>query len=118
MKLKEFRLKNGYTQREIAKMLKMTPSGYGFYEAERSEPNIETLTTLANLYHVSLDELIGREFNIQISDSEQELLDYIRQLSPIDQGKVLGYAKSRVEFSKQQQERELYFKLKNNNKGE
>lgn len=112
MKLKELRLKYNLRQEDLAKRLNKTKSGYGYYESGRTEPDIETLCKLADIYHVSIDELVGRNFNIQLSEQEEELLNYMRQLSPIEQGKVIGYAKSRVDYNKQQKEKILYKNLK------
>lgn len=119
MRLKELRIKNNYTQREIAQILKMTPSGYGFYEAERSEPNIEALITLADIYHVSIDELVGRNFNLKLTEQEQELLDKVKQLTPIEFGKVIGYIDNMLKY-KQEQKRQIFFENLNNkeDKGE
>lgn len=59
-KLKTLRLKNGYTQSDLAKMLNLTPKAISFYENNQREPNIETLKKIANIFDVTLDYLFGR----------------------------------------------------------
>ncbi len=86
MKLKEIREKNRYKQQDIAKLLNMTKSGYGFYESGRSEPNIKTLIKLADFYHITIDELVGRE-NSNIIDKgtlDEIDLDIIDKLLKLD----------------------------------
>lgn len=52
----------GYTQKQIAELLKIAPRSYQRYELGEREPNIETLIQLADLFKISLDELVGRNF--------------------------------------------------------
>lgn len=58
--LRFFRKKNQYTQIEISKILNIKQSTYSGYENNTSEPDLETLFKLADLYVVSLDLLVGR----------------------------------------------------------
>ena len=60
--LKEKRLDAGLTQVEVAKALGISSRAYQHYEMGSREPNIATLVRLADLFNVSLDSLIGREF--------------------------------------------------------
>ena len=62
MRLKELRKESGKTQLEIANYLNINQSNYGKYELGKIEPNLEILYKLANLYKVSLDYLVGRDF--------------------------------------------------------
>lgn len=59
-RLKELRISSPYTQKEIAKKLNISVSAYQYYEAGKNEPNIEKLITLADLFNVSIDYLVGR----------------------------------------------------------
>lgn len=93
MRLKELRKKENKTQEEIAKFLNMSQVSYGRYELETSEPTIETLCKLADYYHVSLDYLVGREYesNVDyINDSEKALLAMFRELNQENQVKANG----------------------------
>lgn len=58
-KLKKARQDTGFTQREIAKELKISKSTIASYEMGRTQPDIEMLGTLADFYNVSTDWLIG-----------------------------------------------------------
>jgi len=58
-KLKQARKDAGYSQREIAKILKLSQSCYACYEVGRTQPDIETLGKICDLLCVSADWLIG-----------------------------------------------------------
>ena len=59
-RLKEVRKESGKKQREVAEMLGMKLRGYQSYEMGEAEPGLEKLMMLADLFHVSIDYLVGR----------------------------------------------------------
>lgn len=59
--LKELRCMNGLLQRDIAEKLGCTTQCYCNYEKGKTEPDLHTLCTLADMFDVSLDLLLGRE---------------------------------------------------------
>jgi transcriptional regulator with XRE-family HTH domain len=58
-RLKETRKSHGFTQAEVAEHLGIGRANISHYETGRIEPDIETLTKLADFYGVSTDFLIG-----------------------------------------------------------
>lgn len=60
--LKQNRIKAGLTQVAVAEVLGVSPRAYQHYENGTREPNIEKLIKLADLFSISLDELVGRVF--------------------------------------------------------
>lgn len=58
-KLKQARLKTGFTQIEISKETKIPRSTIANYETGRTQPDIESLGILADFYEVSVDWLLG-----------------------------------------------------------
>lgn len=58
-KLKKARKKTGFTQEETALKTGIPRSTLANYEAGRTEPDIENLGKLADLYEVSIDWLVG-----------------------------------------------------------
>lgn len=95
--LRKLRKNVGITQKNLCKTLSIAPTTYNAYEKDISEPNIDTLIKIADYFNISLDELVGRNFAKAGTELEDEVLKYIRRLSLLEQGKVLGYAKARVE---------------------
>lgn len=96
MRLKELRKENKKTQEELATLLNIAQVSYGRYELETSEPTIDTLCKLADYYGVSLDYLVGRNFNNEygyISEDEKELLTNFKNLTDINKIKLLSELK-------------------------
>lgn len=59
--LRELREKCGYTQQQIAKVLNIDRSTYSYYETGKTSPDIPSLIVLANVYSVSIEDLLGQE---------------------------------------------------------
>ena len=59
-RLKEVRVNSGATQQEIARALKIDRTTYNKYENGASNPTPETLSRIADYFHVSVDYLLGR----------------------------------------------------------
>ena len=57
--LKEIRKLSSYTQKEVALRLNVVESCYANWEQGRTEPNIENLRKLGEIFQVSIDELIN-----------------------------------------------------------
>ena len=60
-RLIEQRKLNKFTQRQIADYLQMAQPSYIRYENGSSQPTLENLVKLADLFDVSADYLLGRE---------------------------------------------------------
>lgn len=94
-KLKQLRKENKKTQDELAKYLHISQSNYGKYELQEIEPNIDTLTKLADYYNVSLDYLIGRDYKNEfayLTDNEKIILNSFRQMNKDNQIKFIAHA--------------------------
>lgn len=61
MNLKEIRKSKGLKQSYVAEYLGVTPTTLSRYESGSRNVDIETLGKLADLYKVSIDEIIGRD---------------------------------------------------------
>jgi len=59
--LKSLREKRKLTQKQLADKLGITESAVSSYERNVSQPSVETLKTLAVLYRVKTDYLLGLE---------------------------------------------------------
>ena len=64
-KLKRAREQTGFTQREVEEETKIKQSTIASYEIGRTQPDIETLGTLADFYGVSTDWLLGTKGNLK-----------------------------------------------------
>lgn len=59
-RLKKLRNEKNLTQRELAKLLKLSPSTIAMYETGQRMPDPETLQKIADFFGVSVDYLLGR----------------------------------------------------------
>lgn len=59
--LKKLRTERGLIKRNVADGVGITERTYISYEYGRTEPNMETLSKLADFYEVTTDYLLGRE---------------------------------------------------------
>ena len=59
-RLRELRKKSHLTQEKVANVLEIRRETYRGYEAGDYEPKLDKLLILADLYQVTLDELMGR----------------------------------------------------------
>lgn len=59
-RLKYLRTHICMTQADLASKLLLSPASVNAYETGRSQPSIETLIAIADLFDVSLDYLVGR----------------------------------------------------------
>ncbi|MBX3238833.1 MAG: LexA family transcriptional regulator [Chitinophagaceae bacterium] len=74
--LKYLRKLRGWTQEEFAQKLNIKRSLVGAYEEERAEPRIDVLERLADMFRLTLDELLRKD----ISDVKGNYITKRRQL--------------------------------------
>ena len=58
--LKDLRKRDGLTQREVSSLLGISQPSYIRYENGSAEPTITCLIAIADIFDVTLDELVGR----------------------------------------------------------
>lgn len=95
MRLKELRKENKKNQTEVAKVLNLTQQTYAKYELGNHEPSIYSLIKLADYYGVSLDYLVGRNFNNEygyISEDEKAMLNAYRTLNKNNKIRLIAEA--------------------------
>lgn len=60
--LKAMRVERSITQEQLAKKLNISLKTISHWETGYTEPSITQLIAIADLYSISLDELVGRNF--------------------------------------------------------
>lgn len=94
-RLAELRKARKQTQASISKLLGIHRGTYANYEAQKREPDNETLQKLADFFGVSIDYLLGRtddpkapydyRKDPEISDEAKKILDKVATLTPEQQ---------------------------------
>lgn len=86
-------------QSDVAAYIGVNNSTYAYYERGTHNPTPETLCKLADIFGVTVDELLGR--SPQLFDDARvpktEVQDLFDRLNVVDQGRVLGYMYSILE---------------------
>lgn len=76
-RLRELRVKSGYTQSQIAKILNIDRSTYSYYEIGKTMPDISVLITLAKVFNIPINELLADESSPQVIADVGFRTDYI-----------------------------------------
>ena len=72
LNLKYLRKLRGWTQEEFAMKLGIKRSLIGAYEEERADPRLDVLETVADIFKLTLDELLLKELNNQAGNYLQK----------------------------------------------
>jgi len=84
-RFKRIRQKNGLKQKEAAELIGVNNYQLGNYETNRSEPSIDVLKKMSQVYGVSVDYLIGNFLNVNKgSKQEHEITDYDELMDAIN----------------------------------
>lgn len=95
--LKKLRQKAGLSQQQLADVIGVSQQSVNKYENHSIEPDIRTLTALADCFGTSVDYLIGHtEYNRKIepvahydlNDEESSLIDGFRLLSKTERQSI------------------------------
>lgn len=88
-RLAEIRKNKKLKQMELAEMLNVSQQVISNIERGVTAPDIEQLKKIADIYNISLDELVGREFLCDDADDvERKIISYIKQMD--NEGKELS----------------------------
>lgn len=88
-RLAEIRKSKKLKQMELAEMLNISQQVISNIERGVTAPDIEQLKKIADIYNISLDELVGREFLCDDTDDvERKIISYIKQMD--NEGKELS----------------------------
>lgn len=96
-RLKEVRLEKKKSQRNMADFLNITQQTYSDYETGRTNPDIDTLSKIADFLETTIDYLVGRSDDFgavtiyantdnlsSLSIEEQKVVDSMRKNPPLN----------------------------------
>lgn len=88
-RLVKLRKDNHLKQADIAEKINESQQVISNIERGITMPDIEQLKKIADIYNISLDQLVGREFfGENTDDVERQIISYIKQMD--DKGKELS----------------------------
>ena len=105
MKLKEIRTMSGLSQKALGDQLGLKDTTISKYERGASDPTIETLIKLADIFGVSVDALVGHNGNLldlnSVSSNQRKLIELIStKLTDEEVAQLLGYSENIIEKRK------------------
>jgi len=86
-RIRQLRMKKGYTQEEVAQTLNVDRSFYGRIESGQKGCSVDILVRLSDFFNVSLDYLIlGKEqdFSLQFNMQENLKADIVELISHLE----------------------------------
>ena len=87
--LKKLRKEHQFTQKEIAEMLDITQGTYALWEKKTSNPALEMISKLADIYKTPIDLILNEN---QGNSPFIELLNIYKQLDVEQQKNVLNFS--------------------------
>lgn len=94
-RIKLLRQQCGMSQQALGEMLGVSAVSVGKWERGQSQPDIGTLTRLADIFGTSLDDLCGHETTAPAEGSNISVMTRaFRQLTPDEQEKYIAVGKA------------------------
>ncbi len=100
LKIKELREESGMTQKELASRIGNLQRNVSNWENGISEPDCKTLIDIADVFDVSLDELLGRERTVgavKENTVEKTIMGKLRKLTAEQKDAILRLINSFTE---------------------
>lgn len=69
-KLKQLRLENNITQKELADFLGVTPKAVSFYELNQREPSMDVVVKIAQKFNVPTDYLLDNHHKTNVENKK------------------------------------------------
>lgn len=94
-RMKELRKANNLTQSELAERIGVSLGAIKHWEQNKGEPNTATLISMAVLFNVSIDYLVGRSpiRELVINDSDiQRVIEVVEDLPEAHREALFRYA--------------------------
>lgn len=79
-RLADMRKYYGYTQKELADRMNLSQQVISNIERNTTSPDIDFLSGLADLYNITIDDLIGRKIISTEGSYEKRILDVIESM--------------------------------------
>ncbi len=92
----ELRKSKGLLQKDVARMLGIATNTYSCYETGTNEPSISILLNLADIFDVTIDELLGRSSSDIFDNArieQPEILQLYEKMTPEEQSNLVNYAR-------------------------
>ncbi|VAW79698.1 hypothetical protein MNBD_GAMMA12-2072, partial [hydrothermal vent metagenome] len=83
-RIKQLRKDKSWTQKELAKQVGTSPAQLNKYESGLNTPPLDRLAMLAEVLHVSVDYLIGGQYNDDLPIHNKRLIQRLQSIETFD----------------------------------
>lgn len=106
MRIKELRLQSEMSQKKLADKIGVSRSTLAMWETNKSQPDLETICKIADLFDTTADYVLGRTEAPPSLDKQLEGIDFVfsaetKDLSEEEKQDVLDY----IQYKKAQKEK-------------
>lgn len=104
--LRKWRESKHFSQKEVAISLGVAPPQISKWEAGVTEPSLENLIKLSDLYGITLDEIVGRAQSLDtLTSQERKMISLYHALNPDGRAKLMEQAELLAGSEKYRQEK-------------
>ena len=94
-RIRELRLRAHMSQQELGQQLGVSAVAVGKWERGQTQPDIATLTRLADIFHTTIDDLCGHSAPAPAEEGSIHVMTRaFRQLTPDEQEKYLAVGRA------------------------
>ena len=104
--IRKYRLQAKLEQRELAKLLHVTPAAVGNWERSLSRPDLDTIPLLCRELRIPVTELLDLDPELTMTGEDRDLLDLYHSLQPDDQASARFFMEQ-LEWRARKKENEL-----------
>lgn len=96
-RIRTLRKQSGWTQKQLAEQIHRSAAAVGSYEQETQTPPVDVLISLASLFHMTIEELLGIEQGVSytvsgLTDRQRKVIDllFTEFSKPTGDGKTIS----------------------------
>lgn len=113
--LKNLRKKANKTQLEVAKFLHLSQNAYCKYELGQTEPSIDTLIQLANIFNCTVEDIVRNDTINKTTNIDDTIISLLNKLNYNEQLKVKAYIQGLIDNRPTTQNKNTYNSIINGN---
>ena len=99
-RMRELRKKLNITMKQLGEMVGVSESTISFYETGRHEPDLKTITVIADILGTSVDYMIGHDTNeCTFNAEENEIVELYKRMNDIGKKTAMNTIRALAAYS-------------------
>lgn len=105
-KIKEFRKQNGMEQKDLARLLNISPKTISSWETNRTQPKMEFISMMCEVFHCRKSDFLDEsnvDYIVDINDFDRVLIENYHNADEIDRemvNRILGIERIKAYLEK------------------